>query len=230
MTKWTVLSKVRGMALLSRTWAAGLSEFVNDGAIDAGIEPTRLRKIKAVAQNLKLNFLASQFVEMAHRDMGEFDMAEYVDEDELDEHGHDNTGIVMNAILMAYKQEFVVDDDEDGEQNSGVVELFLSVKSAYQKFLVVKTIETLAKEKPPANYKETPWAEKCCASPLIECVHSKPIKCLLVTHALFLSLAACSGMRTCSIRSTTSRAALCSATRMSSTTTRLRQPARDREL
>ena len=159
------------IALLSRGWADGISEFVNDGASDAGVDPTQLRKIKAAAQKLDLGFLAPDFVETAHRDLGEFDMTEHVDEEELDARGHDHTGSVLNAIMLAYQKEFV-DDDPEAEMNrvDVLIQLFVSVQRAYKKFLVVKTIETLAKNKPPANYEETPWAEKCCASPLIECV------------------------------------------------------------
>jgi hypothetical protein len=113
--------------------------------------------------NLDLSFLRKDFCENGQLLLGHFDMEDYFDEEELEEMGHDKMGRVLNAMAIAFKNEF----DLDGVDEA-LAMLFDAVAAAYKKFLVVKACEAKALLVSNANPSTNPWLEKCCVSKVVD--------------------------------------------------------------
>ena len=113
--------------------------------------------------NLDLSFLRKDFCENGQLLLGHFDMEGYFDEDELEEMGHDKMGRVLNAMAIAFKNEF----DLDGVDEA-LAMLFDAVATAYKKFLVVKACEAKALLVSNAYPSTNPWLEKCCVSKVVD--------------------------------------------------------------
>lgn len=146
----------------SRAWSNAVNEFVNKGAADARVSAEQLRAIKSAARGLKLDFLRPEFLKVADRQLGEFDMEEFAGYGPVDSEPH--VGKVLNGILWAFKKQFC-DDGEETKSDVALKLLSRSVEDAYRKFLVVKAVETHARA---AGLAPNAWTEKSMASNLID--------------------------------------------------------------
>jgi len=113
--------------------------------------------------NLDLSFLRKDFCENGQLLLGHFDMEDYFVEDELEAAGHDKMGRVLNAMAIALKKEFCLEDIDEA-----LAKLFDAVAAAYKKFLVVKACEAKALLVSNANPSTNPWLEKCCVSKVVD--------------------------------------------------------------
>lgn len=165
--------KFPGIACLSSSYRDAIGEITNDTAMDIQIDAATLKSIKATARGLDLKFTEAAFFKTALRDLGEFDLMDYgVDEEEFDDFDEEHIGAVIRAIMMAFKARY----DAASDDKTAIAAIYKATVSAYRKFMVVKTVETLIKKRIDATGVlqsatfETKWLEKSMASPLIDVI------------------------------------------------------------